>query len=216
MSVVDARYDTLCPRGAVLEDEVVLAQAWKKTHTFIRRHNWYADVLELDASAVCLSKNLREWSRSISSGNYRTAPAWLVPAPKNGLWYFRTPGMGGWSPRVSEGEEAPVLRPLAHIGIREQTVATALMLCLADCIESAQGDTALKPSAALASGVFSYGNRLFCNWSSDHLNAKFSWGNSNTYSRYFQDYQRFAQRPVAIAKDADANGKKTFLLSAWI
>ena len=61
MSVVDSRYDTLCPQGEILRDEVVLAQAWKKTHTFIRRYNWYADVLELDASAICLSSNLAAW-----------------------------------------------------------------------------------------------------------------------------------------------------------
>ncbi len=212
MSVVDARYDRLCPRGAVLQDEVVLAQAWKKTHTFIRRHNWYADVLELDASAVCLSKNLVEWSHSISSGHYSAAPAWLVPAPKNGLWCFRATDEGGWGPRASAGDEAPVLRPLAHIGIREQTVATAVMLCLADCIESAQGDTSLKPSEALAAGVFSYGNRLFCNWSSDHLNATFAWGNSDTYSRYFQDYQRFAERPITLATDVEAGGEQNVFI----
>src|SRR3990167_11312936 len=121
MSLVDSRYDRLWPRGSVLQDEVVLAQAWKKTHTFIRRHNWYADVLELDASAVCLSRNLSKWSRSIASGSYRTAPAWLVPAPKNGLWCFRSEDQGGWGPpEMSEGKP-PVLRPLAHIGIREQT-----------------------------------------------------------------------------------------------
>lgn len=113
---------------------------------------------------------------------------------------------------MSNGEDAPVLRPLAHIGIREQTVATAVMLCLADCIESAQGDTSLNPSEAAATGVFSYGNRLYCNWSSDHSSATFSWGNSNTYSRYFQDYQRFVERPVALATDAEADGEKNIFI----
>lgn len=82
MSVVDARYDRLFPRRVILQDEVVLAQAWKKTHTFIRQHNWYADTLELDASAVCLASNLSAWSQAIADGTYKTAPAWLVPAPK--------------------------------------------------------------------------------------------------------------------------------------
>ncbi|HEJ4235056.1 TPA: RNA-directed DNA polymerase [Pseudomonas aeruginosa] len=206
MSVVDARYDRLFPRRVILQDEVVLAQAWKKTHTFIRQHNWYADTLELDASAVCLASNLSAWSQAIADGTYKTAPAWLVPAPKNGLWTFKPTSDGGWAPRISEGEDSPVLRPLAHIGIREQTVATAVMLCLADCIESAQGDTSLPALEASASGVFSYGNRLFCTWSNDHAVANFSWGNSNTYSRYFQDYQRFVERPIAVATAAEDSG----------
>lgn len=216
MSVVDSRYDRLCPRGSVLHDEVILAQAWKKTHTFIRRHNWYADVLELDSSAVCLSQNLARWSASIASGKYTPAPAWLVPAPKNGLWCFRPPHLGGWSPREQDNDEdkASVLRPLAHIGIREQTVTTALMLCLADCIESAQGDTSLAPEEALAKKVFSYGNRLFCSWSQDHSKGRFAWGNSDTYSRYFQDYQRFAQRPIALATAAEEDlGLNVFIVS---
>lgn len=212
MSVVDSRYDRLSPRIGLLQDEVVLAQAWKKTHTFIRRHNWYADVLELDASAVCLADNLSLWSKSISSGKYQTAPAWLVPAPKNGLWGFRENEEGGWGPRKSGNGDEPVLRPLAHIGIKEQTIATAVMLCLADCIETAQGDTSQDALAASTAKVYSYGNRLFCSWSEDHSAATFSWGNSNTYSRYFQDYQRFVERPVALAKQAEAEGEENIFI----
>lgn len=205
MSVVDSRYEKLCPRREILQDEVVLAQAWKKTHTFIRRHNWYADVLELDASAICLSRNLAAWSSDIALGEYKTTPAWLVPAPKNGLWCFKSEDEGGWQPRVAPGDEPPVLRPLAHIGIREQTVATAVMLCLADCIETAQGDTALSAERAVQNRVFSYGNRLFCNWSNNHTQASFPWGNSNTYSRYFQDYQKYVERPATSAKAAEVD-----------
>lgn len=214
MSVVDSRYDKLYPRAKFLQDEVVLAQAWKKSHTFIRRHNWYADVLELDASGVCLSDNLARWSHDIASGDYVTAPAWLVPAPKNGLWWFRSESEGGWQPRFNNGDQTPVLRPLAHIGVREQTVATAVMLCLADCIESAQGDTSLSPEQAAENGVFSYGNRLFCSWSKNHTVASFAWGNSNTYSRYFQDYQKYLERPLAIAKSLDVGEvAKVFIVS---
>jgi hypothetical protein len=193
---------------------VVLAQAWKKTHEFIRRHNWYADVLELDASAICLSSNLAAWSRDIASGKYETTPAWLVPAPKNGLWCFKSEDDGGWQPRVVPGDEPPVLRPLAHIGIREQTVATAVMLCLADCMETAQGDTALSAERAAQSRVFSYGNRLFCNWSDNHTLASFPWGNSNTYSRYFQDYQKYVERPLTSAKATElGEGESVFVVT---
>ncbi|WP_141738967.1 MULTISPECIES: RNA-directed DNA polymerase [Stenotrophomonas] len=214
MSVVDSRYEKLCPRVKIVHDEVVLAQAWKKTHTFVRRYNWYADVLELDVSGVCLPESLAAWSADIANGNYVTTPAWLVPAPKNGLWFFSSDLDGGWQPRRVEGEQRPVLRPLAHIGVREQSIATAVMLCLADCVESAQGDTSLAADRAAKMGVFSYGNRLFCNWSKDHTIASFAWGNSNTYSRYFQDYQRYIERPLAIAKniDVDKDGK-VFIVS---
>ncbi|HEK0907733.1 TPA: RNA-directed DNA polymerase [Pseudomonas putida] len=213
MAVVDSRYDRLHPRAETLQDEVILAQAWKKTHTFIRRYNWYADVLELDASGICLQQNLNDWSRDIASGSYATSAAWLVPAPKTGLWCFKSEADGGWQPRL-EDEHAPVLRPLAHIGIREQTISTAVMLCLADCIESLQGDPSLAPEIAVDRRVFSYGNRLYCNWTNDHSVAAFAWGNSDTYSRYSQDYQRYVERPLATAKSVDVDEEaKVFIVS---
>jgi len=214
MSVVDSRYDKLFPRARIVQDEVVLAQAWKKTHTFVRRYNWYADVLELDVSGVCLPENLAAWSADVAGGNYATDAAWLVPAPKNGVWCFAPESEGGWQPQRSDGDQAPVMRPLAHIGVREQSIATAVMLCLADCIESAQGDTSLPAESAAEMGVFSYGNRLFCNWSKDHAYASFAWGNSNTYSRYFQDYQKYVERPLTIAKKVEAGADaKVFIVS---
>ena len=77
--------------------------------------------------------------------------------------YFQKKGvglnLGGLGPKV--GSAGSVLRPLAHLGIREQTVATALMLCLADCIETAQGNPAETPEQAVVKGVYSYGNRLY-------------------------------------------------------
>lgn len=206
MSVVDAKYDKLSPRLSFLHDHAVLAQAWKKTHIYIRRHNWYVDTLELDTSAVCLTDIISKWSESIADGTYKTSPAWLVPAPKSGLWKFDPQGPSGWSPFIRDGETGPVLRPLAHIGIKEQSVATAVMLCLADCIESAQGDTSLPPLDAAKRGVHSYGNRLFCSWSENRSVARFPWGNSNMYSRYFQDYQRFVDRPIATALLKEGEG----------
>ncbi|MBB4598149.1 RNA-directed DNA polymerase [Xanthomonas arboricola] len=208
MTVVDSRYKRLSARGSTLQDEVVLAQAWKKSHTYVRSFNWYADALELDVSAACLSNDIGRWAASIADGSYTTSPAWLVPAPKNGLWKFGQKSGSYWGPQLKDDAQAPVLRPLAHIGIREQTVATAVMLCLADCVESAQGDTSLPAQQARARGVYSYGNRLFCRWIGDASVARFSWGNSNTYSRYFQDYQRFIDRPVASAKQAEIENQQ--------
>src|SRR4051812_31590394 len=198
MSVVDKKYERLAPRATYLRDVAVLAQAWKKTHTYIRRYSWYADTLELDCSAVCLDARISQWAADLAAGTYRPTPAWLVPAPKSGLWSFSSKHAGGWAPHKQEGAgDDLVLRPLAHLGIREQTIASAVMLCLADCVESAQGDPAEPAGTAASKGIYSYGNRLFCSWSNRPTLARFSWGNSNTYSRYFQDYQRFVERPTA-------------------
>jgi hypothetical protein len=206
VSLIKEKYASLAPQVQYLCDEVVLAQAWKKSHTYVRRHNWYSDSLELDCSAVNLDGKLSDWRNALAQGDYKPQPSWLVPAPKNGAWVFDRTQPGGWGPqpeRQSSGSVQPasfVLRPLAHLGIREQTVATALMLCMADCIESAQGDPSVGPLKASEAGVYSYGNRLYCNWTQDGTRARFSWGNSNTYSRYFQDYQRFVARPNEVAR----------------
>src|SRR5574337_2147321 len=206
MTIVHDKYRVLAPRVSLLQDVVVLAQAWKKAHTYIRRHNWYADTLELDCSAVDLDRRLRQWSQELKDGDFLPNPVWLVPAPKNGAWGFGERMSGGWGSVVDDNGDRPVLRPLAHLGIREQTVSTAAMLCLVDCIESAQGNTALPAEEALGAGVFSYGNRLYCRWSDGNQRAHFSWGNATSYSRYFQDYQQFVERPNVLARKAASEG----------
>ena len=209
MSVLRDKYRVLAPRAEYLSDIVILAQAWKKAHAYVRRHNWYSDTLELDCSAVGLDVLLDSWSSTLKSGKYRTVPVRLVPAPKNGVWDFHAAKAGGWGPRTDD--KKPALRPLAHIGIRDQTIATAVMLALADCIESAQGETYKDPHRAAAARVASYGNRLYCQWrhTSKRSLASFSWGNSDTYSRYFQDYQRFVERPGAIAQQLSSTASPT-------
>ena len=42
------------PRIELMREEYVLVQAWKKTASYIRYHNWYSDTLELDRVAVSL------------------------------------------------------------------------------------------------------------------------------------------------------------------
>jgi hypothetical protein len=187
----------LGPRLEYLSDPVVLAQAWKKSHSYIRRHNWYADVLELDCSAVDLDSQLSLWAAQLSIGAYQTAPIRMVPAPKTQVWSFDG---GGWGPSQSDSA-VPVLRPLAHLGIREQTVATAVMCCLANCVETSQRNTQLWDQFGSNARVYSFGNRLNCRYGVDGRaeRADFSWGNTEVYSRYFRDYQWFLKRSSTLA-----------------
>lgn len=231
MSVIKDEYRDLPPRGKKLCDVVVLAQAWKKSHTYIRRHNWYADVLELDASTINLEDHLVRWADEVCKGDFRPKDLLLVPAPKNACWSFRPmpstveellaldidslgsePSFDDWSPRKRVSDERPFvreasadlqkLRPLAHLSIRDQTLATAVLMCLAEAVESAQGDpTGGDVLAMRANGVVSYGNRLHCTWVVDaggKSRAQFSWGNSRIYRQYFQDYRMFLARPRRI------------------
>jgi hypothetical protein len=158
-------YAELAPRGDSIADVVVLAQAWKKSHEYIRRHNWYADVLELDASTIDLESRLISWGKDVSHQDFRPEGLLLVPAPKNAKWVFRPvpeinspddlltidldslnpePGFGDWYPEpspaespVPDGAPPPVaqkLRPLAHLSIRDQSLATAVLMCLAEAV----------------------------------------------------------------------------------
>lgn len=237
MSVVKEEYQDLPPRGEKLCDVVVLAQAWKKSHTYIRRHNWYADVLELDTSTIDLENHLIQWAAEACQAEFRPKDLLLVPAPKNARWWFRPtptitsldqlldldlndlgsePTFEDWTPiepnqvglPSGQPDQEPFclkLRPLAHLSIRDQSLATAVMMCLAEAVESAQGDTTGTDVAAMrAAGVVSYGNRLHCTWvtnSGARPRAQFSWGNSRTYRQYFQDYRTFLARPRRVCAE---------------
>ncbi len=221
VNIIKKEYQELAPRIDLLADVVVLAQAWKKSHTAIRRINWYADVLELDCSTIDLEPQLEKWANSIKDQSFEPDLMRLVLAPKNARWEFPDTSnsaplniddfldsefslsndepFGSWG--VTQGAEQK-LRPLAHLSIRDQTLATAVMLCLADAVESAQGDTSVVNNLkSQNSGVFSYGNRLHCNWDTTarpRPRARFSWGNSRIYSQYFQDYRNFLARPKNV------------------
>ncbi|MGI2092120.1 RNA-directed DNA polymerase [Shewanella oncorhynchi] len=199
-----------------LSDKVVLAQAWKKTHQYIRSTNWYADTFELDRSAIGLDKLLDKWILDLNSKRFMFKPLQLVPAPKSCRWDFEHIQMGSmdftldedfdglselseyiryaWKPTVEQNKQIKELRPLAHIDIRDQTIMTALMMCLANKVETEQGDTSSKFAEVHDKGIISYGNRLYCKFNSNE--ADFNWGNSTTYSKYFSDYRQFLSRPA--------------------
>lgn len=209
MSILHKRYERLGPDLELMADEAVLAQAWKKADTYIRRHNWYADILELEQASLLLPSKLKLWGDQILGGEAAPEnPLRWVPAPKNAKWHFPKSEDAGWAFKSSPGGETVLdLRPLAHVAIREQTLATAVMLCLADAVETMQGNTdsaSYSDKATARQHVFSYGNRLFCDWSSgreSHQQARFRWGNATTYTQFFQDYQRFLDRPAEVCRD---------------
>lgn len=250
MSVIREEYLELAPQGHYLSDVVVLSQAWKKSHAFIRRHNWYADVLELDSSTIDLEQRLVRWSADVARSDFKPDDLLLVPAPKNAKWEFRPrpqtptledilnldidelgsePTFDDWRPKPKQVDAAsqtngiPIpqkLRPLAHLSIRDQTLATAVMMCLAEAVETAQGDPTEKDVQKIRErGVVSYGNRLHCRWSetpSARGRAHFSWGNSRTYRQYFQDYRAFLARPRRVCAELMPQvqpGRELFVVS---
>lgn len=245
MSIIKVSYQTLVPQGKTLQDIVVLAQAWKKSQGFIRRHNSYADVLELDSSTINLERQLKEWSQAIGDPGFLPEDLKLVPAPKNGKWEFRSnPGLtieelldtpftdldslfNEWRPCADQDAGEPPalpglqkLRPLAHISIRDQSLATAVMMCLAESIETAQGNPdEIDAMKARDCGLASYGNRLHCRWSETggtQARAHFSWGNSQTYRKYFQDYRAFLSRPRQVCAEFSPRlpkGRELFVVS---
>ena len=189
----------LIPTIENLKKEYVLVQAWKKTSNHIRVHNWFSDTLELDLAAINLKKFISDLTSELSeTENWKADPLRLVPAPKSHPWYI-SPKI--WKPKKRFGWDK--IRPLAYVSLRDQVVATAIMLCLADRVESRQGDTR-KPDDK--PHVSSYGNRLYCDNRNGSLHHR--WGSSKLYRSYFQDYQSFIRRPFDVARNLSLDDDK--------
>ena len=197
--------DRLTPSHGLLLQEYVLVQAWKKTASYIRAHNWYADTLDLDRTAVNLPNFLAELSEQLQAPDqWQSDPLRIVPAPKSQRWRVRN---GTWEPvplprsPENRGKSPVKLRPLAHVSIRDQVAATAIMLCLADRVESIQGDPRGKVTdATVRDRVVSYGNRLFCDYDGTPPQLCHHWGSAKLYRAYAQDYRSFIARPEAVAE----------------
>ncbi len=192
--------DVLEPRIDLLGEEYVLVQAWKKTASYIRDHNWYSDTLELDRVAVNLPRFLTQLAEQLKAPDqWSNDPLRIVPAPKGQQWRVK-PGTKLWGP-VEGGKTAAKLRPLAHVSLKDQVAATAVMLCLANRVETIQGD----PRDSIANAetrkrITSYGNRLFCD-TTPGGELRHRWGSGKLYRAYFQDYRSFLARPEIVAKE---------------
>ena len=182
----------------LLREEYVLVQAWKKTAAYIRYHNWFSDPLALDRASVNLPWFIDELRERIQSAeDWQNDSLRIVPAPKSQRWEVSE---GKWAPQKQKQKGTPVrIRPLAHVSLADQVVATGLMLCLADRVETRQGDTrrAVNDPESRRQ-VISYGNRLFCDVGEDgELHHR--WGSAKLYRAYYQDYRKFLSRPKIVA-----------------
>ena len=200
-------FSILRPHLDVLRQEYVLVQAWKKTADYIRRQGWYVDTLELDMTTANLTSFLAKLANHIDEPDeWESRPLRIIPAPKSQQWQV-DPVTRMWEPQKAGPAGVP-LRPLAHVSLRDQVAATAVMLCLANRIETAQGD----PTGSRKL-VTSYGNRLFCDVSDSQLRHR--WGSRKSYRTYFEDYKTFVARPYVVAKSVQKScGQRVFIVDS--
>ncbi|SHI64703.1 hypothetical protein SAMN02745911_0748 [Aureimonas altamirensis DSM 21988] len=201
--------ERLKPTLEDVSQEYVLIQAWKKASAWIRYHNWFSDTLELDYATANLPKFLRSIGDELRTGTWTPQPLRLVPAPKSQKWYVAKDGI--WKP---DDPREVNLRPLAHVSLRDQVAATSLMLCLADRVETLQGDPRPSEDKEKAwSAVISYGNRLFCD--PDGVGGlHHRWGSSKLYRSFSIDYRSFIGRPEEIARALDAEGRRVVIVTS--
>ena len=206
--------NALKPQIDLLRQEYVLVQAWKKTASYIRYHNWFSDTLELDRTAVSLPTFITDIAECLQSlDQWENDALRIVPAPKSQRWRI-SPTSGAWEPR-EKGATAARLRPLAYVSLRDQVVATAVMLCLANRVETMQGDPRRSvQDVASRKRVVSYGNRLFCDADGDEL--LHHWGSAKLYRAYYQDYRKFLSRPEVVAASAQSLARVVFIVHSDI
>ena len=82
MKIIADKYRALKPEISYLTDDVVISQAWKKTHAYIRSFNWYADTLALDVSALGIESEASKWGQQLKLGRPLNKLE-LVPAAKS-------------------------------------------------------------------------------------------------------------------------------------
>ena len=111
------------PEYSHLSREYLIVAAWKKAHDYIRRHNWYSDVLELDLTNASIGKMVNRIASEFSKGEKLCPdPIRLVLAPKTQQWEIKNEK---WQPIAKEDVKSK-LRPLAHPSVRDQIISTAI------------------------------------------------------------------------------------------
>ncbi|MHA2781331.1 reverse transcriptase domain-containing protein [Vibrio harveyi] len=201
MKQLEQKYYNLQPKWSYISDEYILGLAWKKSDGFIRSHNWYAELLSLDNVTFSIDNKVNYWSNKIKSHEFSNNALNLIPAPKSAKWFIEK-AKRSQNPKWIQNKDDRKLRPLANISIKDQTIATAITMCLADALETRQKNCSLIDqdyTDHIANRVVSYGNRLLCDW--DKGVARFRWGGSEFYRKYSSDYRAFLQRPISIGRE---------------
>ena len=205
----------LHPNLEILQEEYLLVEAWKKTVAHMRAHNWFADTLEIDRASIDLPRFLKNLARRMyDPSGFETRSLRLVPAPKSHRWIFTNAGdRVNWEPEIDPNGLGPRVRPLAHVDLSDQVAATAILLCLADRVETEQGN----PAASLVDAVHrrqvvSYGNRLLCDVDGGRLNHR--WGSRTLYRSFFQDYRTFLSRPSVAAESVSGDGEDIVIVQS--
>ncbi|PKN28138.1 MAG: hypothetical protein CVU65_00220 [Deltaproteobacteria bacterium HGW-Deltaproteobacteria-22] len=209
--------DVLGPHLELLREEVVLVQAWKKTASYIRYHNWFSDTLELDRTAINLPRFLGELAERLAAPErWCSDPLRIVPAPKSQHWQVNSISKR-WEPvpvrRTPQDTKRPgtTLRPLAHASLSDQVAATAVMMCIADRVETLQGDPRGQiTDTVVRNQVISYGNRLFCDNAGGSLLHR--WGSGKLYRAHYQDYRSFLARPETVAEEVSRDAGNRIII----
>ncbi len=205
-------YEVLKPSLDCLRQEYVLVQAWKKASNYIRYHNWYSDTLALDRATANLPKFIAEIMNSLEGPEqWESEPLRLVLAPKSQNW--RVSKDQRWEPEEDRDDKLR-MRPLAHVSLRDQVVGTAVMLCLANKVETEQQDPRMNfEEAELRKRVISYGNRLFCD--RDEYRLHHRWGSTKLYRSYYVDYRSFISRPTMVAESTrPKDGQRVIIIES--
>lgn len=77
----------------------------------MRTHNWYADTLALDVSALSLEYNVNVWAKSITESSKSLTPLELITAAKSDPW--KVSDDGKWE-SIKNKEEREKKRQFAH------------------------------------------------------------------------------------------------------
>lgn len=200
--------------------ECVLMQAWKKTSSYLRSHSWYADTLGIDMQSLRVSSFLGEvQARLQKPDQWEPRPLRFVPAPKNQRWEIdenerwrpeRVKKIRSKSNPMSQKDQRKkdYIRPLAHVDLGDQVVATAILLCLADRVETRLGDPRLDVTRGNnRKKILAYGHRLLCDKVGES-NLRNRWGSSKLYRGYFQDYRKFLERPRHVKNELKSRENK--------
>lgn len=189
----------LTPSFKDLSSYEVLMMAWKKTSSYLRYNNWYADTLGIDYIALQLPSFIKGIQSMLVSKKWENNNLMVVPAPKNQRWIFDGQN---WQPSDGLEDMSNKIRLLAHVDLHEQVIATAAMLCLADNTETILGNPCPNYGKINCNyETIAYGHRLLCDKNDGSQQLRHRWGSKKLYRQYYYDYQTFLTRPKKVAKN---------------